>query len=119
MAEITQSRYQRLIRLAREANVNLLRVWGGGILEKETFYNLCDRYGIMVWQEFPVSSSGIDNDMPSDPAFIELLRRTGESIVPQRRNYVSHTIWCGGNELTWRGEEDAAMMAEHDSMQPP
>lgn len=58
---VTRERYQRLLTLAKEAHVNLIRVWGGGIIEKEDFYELCDEYGIMVWQEFIQSSSGIDN----------------------------------------------------------
>jgi len=105
------ARYERLIRLANEANVNLLRVWGGGVIEREVFYELCDRAGIMVWQEFPLSSSGLENDAPSDPEYLAMLRKAACHIVKSRRNYASHAVWCGGNELHYRGKDDDAMKA--------
>ena len=108
------AKYERLIRLAKEANVNLLRVWGGGLIESELFYQLCDRAGIMVWQEFTLSGSGLENDPPDDPEYLAMLRQAAESIVPSRRNYVSLAVWCGGNELTWRGREDEAMRTLHE-----
>lgn len=95
---------RRLISLVKDANVNLLRVWGGGLIEKEAFYNLCDEQGIMVWQEFIQSSSGIDNNPPEDAEFIGFLVNEAKQIVPARRNHPSLAIWCGGNELT-RGEK--------------
>ncbi len=110
------TRYEALIRLAKEANVNLLRVWGGGLIEKEAFYGICDHSGIMVWQEFILSSSGLDNDPPTDPAYLELIRRSAENIIPRRRNHACHAVWCGGNELTWTGTEDAAMRTIHEAV---
>lgn len=107
-------RVERLVRLAAEANVNLLRVWGGGIIEKEHFYELCDRHGIMVWQEFPLTSSGADNTPSTDPEFLAKLKQMAEAVVPTRRNYACHAVWCGGNELTWTGSEDPAMRAMHE-----
>ena len=104
---------ERMIRLAAEANVNLLRVWGGGIIEKEHFYELCDRYGIMVWQELTLSGSGPDNTPSTDPEFLAALKRLAEAVVPLRRNYACHAAWCCGNELTWTGEEDPAMRTVH------
>ena len=56
---------ERMLRLARDANVNLLRVWGGGLIETTEFYEHCDRFGILVWQEFSQSSSGIES-VPAD-----------------------------------------------------
>lgn len=92
-------RYDRFIALARRAGVNLIRVWGGGILEKTRFYEACDRAGILVWQELQMSSSGVDNEAPSDPAFCEAFEAYARAILPQRRNHVSLAVWCGGNEL--------------------
>jgi len=89
----------RLLKLACEANVNMLRVWGGGLIEKEAFYERCDRLGILVWQEFIQSSSGIDNRPAEEPAFVEWMVSEAESIIPRRRNHPSLAIWCGGNEL--------------------
>ena len=96
---------RRLLTLAQRAHVNLLRVWGGAPAEKEAFYELCDRLGILVWQEFPQSSSGVDNWPATDDAFVQSLRAAAESIVTRRRNHPSLAIWCGGNELmddAWR-----------------
>ncbi|MHB8624723.1 MAG: beta-mannosidase [Aggregatilineales bacterium] len=94
----------RLLTLAQHAHVNLLRVWGGGLIETEAFYALCDRLGILVWQEFILSSSGIENLPPDDPAYIEMILREAEQIVPRKRNHPSLAVWCGGNELQY-GEE--------------
>lgn len=91
---------EHLLTLAQQANVNLLRVWGGGLIEKEMFYNLCDEFGIIIWQEFIQSSSGIDNRPPDDPDFIAFMVREAEQIIPRRRNHPSLALWCGGNELT-------------------
>ena len=91
---------ERLMRLAERAHVNLLRVWGGGLIEREAFYDQCDRRGLMIWQEFIQSSSGIDNDPPRDAEFIAMMVREAEQIVPRKRNHPSLVIWCGGNELT-------------------
>lgn len=94
---------ERLITLAKRANVNLLRVWGGGLIEKEAFYDLCDRHGIMVWQEFIQSSSGIANKPSAEPEFLAMMVREAEQIIPRRRNHPSLVIWCGGNELMGPG----------------
>lgn len=94
-----KDKYEWLIYLAKKANVNLLRVWGGGLIEREEFYDLCDKNGIMIWQEFIQSSSGLDNEAPVKEHFLKLLEETAVSAVGQKRNHVSLTIWCGGNEL--------------------
>ena len=94
------AKLERLLTLAQRANVNLLRIWGGGLIEKESFYEQCDRLGIMVWQEFIQSSSGIDNLPGTSPEYIQLVADAAEQIVPRKRNHPSLVIWCGGNELT-------------------
>jgi beta-mannosidase len=93
------AKLERLMNLARRANVNLLRVWGGGLIEKEAFYNFCDRYGIMVWQEFILSSSGIANKPSDSREYIDMMVSEAEQIIPRKRNHPSLVIWCGGNEL--------------------
>ena len=106
----------RLLELARRAHVNLLRVWGGGLIESEAFYDLCDRYGILVWQEFIQSSSGVDNHPPEDAEFKASLIAEAEQIIPRRRNHPSLAIWCGGNELMdWEGNpagDDIPVLAD-------
>lgn len=91
--------YDRYIRLIKNANINLVRIWGGGIIEKEYFYKLCDENGIMVWQDFIQSSSGMENEPSTDSHFINLLTESSEHAIKSRSNHVCHTIWCGGNEL--------------------
>ena len=92
-------RTRHLVELARRANVNLLRVWGGGLIESDELYDACDAAGIMIWQEFSQSSSGVSNTPADDPAFVELMRGEAEAIVPLRTNHPSLVMWCGGNEL--------------------
>ncbi len=92
-------RYRHAIRLAKEAHCNLLRVWGGGLLERQLFYDLCDEAGIMVWQEFHQSSSGIDNQPATDQAYVAYCAEQARNIVPRRVHHPSLIIWCGGNEL--------------------
>lgn len=88
-----------LLTLAARAHVNLLRVWGGGLIEREAFYDRCDELGLMVWQEFILSSSGVENTPSTDPAYIAMMREQAEAIIPRRRNHPSLAVWCGGNEL--------------------
>jgi len=102
---------EHLLRLARRAQVNLLRVWGGGLIETEAFYTLADRYGILIWQEFIQSSSGIDNYPPEAPEHIDMLVREAGQIIPRKRNHPSLALWCGGNELT--GEENRPLDDTH------
>jgi beta-mannosidase len=90
---------ERLLRLAARANVNLLRVWGGGLIETEEFYSLCDRLGLLVWQEFSQSSSGIDSVPAADDDFVQLITTEAREFVPTKRHHASLAIWCGGNEL--------------------
>jgi beta-mannosidase len=117
--------YRRHLALMREMNVNLIRVWGGGLIEKEAFYELCDEMGFLVWQEFIQSSSGIDNVPGKDPRFLELLSEAATHAVKTRRNHVSLSIWSGGNELTDADKKPAQVLdanlamlrrivAEHD-----
>lgn len=96
---ITKEQYEFLVDCAVNANVNMIRVWGGGLIEKEWLYDLCDKKGILIWQEFIQSSSGIDNIPSTDPDFLQLLKKNSISAIKQKRNHVSLTVWSGGNEL--------------------
>ena len=98
-----EEKYAWLIRLARESNANMLRVWGGGLIEKEIFYDLCDRNGILVWQELPQSSSGLENSPARDPAFVDEVARTARSAIRRKGGHPSLVIWGAGNELTGDG----------------
>ncbi|MFB9834656.1 glycoside hydrolase family 2 TIM barrel-domain containing protein, partial [Actinoallomurus acaciae] len=115
-----EDRLRHLLTLAREAGVMMLRVWGGGLIESGTFYDLCDEYGILVWQEFAQSSSGMSSVPSADPAFVARMRAEATRIVPARRNHPSLAIWCGGNELQnadgvpLTDEESPVLAALHD-----
>jgi beta-mannosidase len=94
-----QERLEHLLDLAVAAGVTMLRVWGGGLIETPDFYAACDRRGLLVWQEFSQSSSGITSTPSDDPAYVAMLREQAEQIVPRLRNHPSLAIWGGGNEL--------------------
>lgn len=123
---VGKERYQRLLSVAKSGYVNLIRVWGGGIIEKEEFYDLCDEYGIMVWQEFIQSSSGIDNIPSKRPEFLALCEKTARAVIPEKRNHTSLTFWSGGNELmdergipsTYEDENIAMLKAICEELSP-
>lgn len=101
---ITPARYGELINRALEANFNMFRVWGGGIVNKEPFYELCDEAGILVWQEFPLAC----NNYEATPEYMEVLKQEAESIIIRIRKHPSLALWSGGNELfnSWSGMTD-------------
>lgn len=94
---IKDEKYENMIKLAQNANFNILRIWGGGIYEKDIFYKLCDENGIMVWQDFMFACS----DVPDDHSwFIDCVIPEIEYQVKRLRNHPSIVYWCGGNEKT-------------------
>lgn len=97
---VIKETYEQYIYMLKAANINMVRVWGGGIIEKDYFYHLCDLNGILVWQEFIQSSSGVDNIPSEDKDFLNLLKKTATQAVKNKRNNVCHAVWSGGNELT-------------------
>ena len=98
-ADVTEADIRARLETYVSLGCNLLRVWGGATLEREIFYRLCDELGLLVWQEFPLSSSGLDNWPPEDKRAIEDLVEIATSYVRRRRHHVSLLMWCGGNEL--------------------
>jgi beta-mannosidase len=92
---------EHLLTLAARANANVLRVWGGGVIESEEFYALCDRLGLLVWQEFSQSSSGLESTPSDDSGFVAALAADAREIVPSRAHHPSLFAWGGGNELAW------------------
>lgn len=103
--DIPAERYDATLRAIAAMNVNLIRVWGGGIIEKECFYDLCDELGILVWQEFIQSSSGIDNIPSVKPEFLRLLEKSSRYAASTLRNHTSLAAWSGGNELMKNGSD--------------
>jgi len=96
--------YEKRIALVKRVGANYLRIWGGGLLEREELYDLCDEAGILLMQELFQSSAAINNHPPRDREYIEMMLRVTESAVKQKRNHPSLICWCGGNELCFRGD---------------
>jgi beta-mannosidase len=91
---VTPERYEYMIKSAAAAHINMLRVWGGGIYEKNEFYDLCDSNGILVWQEFMFACAMY----PSDPAFLDNVREEAIQNVTRLRNHACIALYCGNNE---------------------
>ncbi len=98
-ADLREEDYRKRLGTYRDCGMTVLRVWGGGFPEKDWFYDLCDEMGLLLWQEFPLSSSGLDNCPPDDAASIEALTHIAESYIDHRQHHASLLLWCGGNEL--------------------
>ncbi len=100
-SKVTPDTYRKLITLALDANMNIFRMWGGSPVQKNNFFELCDRLGMMVWQEFPLAC----NNYPDKDAYLNVLEKEATSIVKRLREHPSVVLWCGGNELfnSWSG----------------
>ncbi len=94
----TEQDYEKLLALAADANVNFIRVWGGGYYETDTFYNICDRLGIMVWQDFLFACSYY----PDRQWFMDMIKKEATQNIIRLRNHPSLVIWCGNNEIDWQ-----------------
>lgn len=96
---IDEAKVERLLGMAAASGARLMRVWGGGLIETEHFYATCDRLGLLVWQEFSQSSSGMQSAPSTDPAFVALMRAEAEALIPTRVHHPALLLWGGGNEL--------------------
>lgn len=94
LTDVTTERYEKVIKAAKDANMNMLRVWGGGIYENDEFYDLCDKNGLMVWQDFMFACSMA----PGDTAHLLNLKNEFEDNVKRLRQHTSLALWCGNNE---------------------
>ncbi|MDE3056388.1 MAG: glycoside hydrolase family 2 protein [Bacteroidota bacterium] len=94
---IADSTYERLLTLAKDAHMNILRVWGGGTYEQEIFYELCNRLGLMVWQDFMYACG----EYPQQQWFLNEANIEAEKVVKRLRNHPSIILWCGNNECEW------------------
>jgi len=96
LARTGKETYSRIIQSAKQANMNMLRVWGGGIYENDEFYNLCDENGILVWQDFMFACSMY----PGDSAFVENVKAEAIDNITRLRNHPCLALWCGNNEMS-------------------
>lgn len=92
---VTDENYRTMIETTKNSNMNMLRVWGGGIYEEDIFYDLCDENGILVWQDFMFACAMFPNDEP----FLENIRQEAIDNVKRLRNHPSIALWCGNNEI--------------------
>lgn len=90
-------RYNRAMDLVTEANCNIIRCWGGNVYEDHTFFDLCDRNGIMVWQDFAMACGAY----PQNDDFYKVIANEAESVVKKLRNHPSLIVWCGDNECDY------------------
>ncbi len=97
LPEIKEQTYERLLIMAAQANMNMLRVWGGGIYEDDYFYELCDSLGLMVWQDFMFACA----TYPENEDFIEEVKAEVEETVLRLRHHPSIVLWNGNNEIEW------------------
>ena len=87
--------YQSIIKNAAEANMNMLRVWGGGVYADDAFYQACDENGILVWQDFMFACAMY----PGDRYFVENVSAEITDQVQGLRNHPCIALWCGNNEI--------------------
>ena len=93
-SRLTEDRYEHLLQSCVDANMNMLRVWGGGLYEKDCFYDLCDEKGLLIWQDCMFSCSMY----PSHPEFLANVESELRYQIPRLRDHASIALWCGNNE---------------------
>ena len=92
---MTYKKYKNLIETAVQSNMNMLRVWGGGVYEDDAFYTLCDQKGILVWQDFMFACALF----PGDEAFVSNVKNEVKDQVIRLQNHPCIALWCGNNEV--------------------
>ncbi|MEG8947129.1 glycoside hydrolase family 2 protein [Rosettibacter firmus] len=97
LTRVKKDTYHKLITYAKDANVNFIRVWGGGIYEDDYFYNLCDELGILVWQDFMFACAAY----PEHHDFLNNIENEILYNVSRLQYHPSIAIWCGNNENEW------------------
>jgi beta-mannosidase len=108
-ASITPAQMEAKVELARVLNHNMLRVWGGGMVESDAFYEACCEAGIMIWQDFPFACSYY----PDDEAAQSVIAREAEVAIKRVRNYPCLALWCGNNENHQMAEQKWGNPAHH------
>lgn len=116
LSRVSKSGYEKVVSMAKAANMNMLRVWGGGIYEDDYFYDLCDKYGINVWQDFMFAGTMV----PGDTAFFNNVKEEVKYQVKRLRHHPCIVLWCGNNEsdeafFNW-GWQKALNISGRDSL---
>jgi len=92
---VTEARYRQILQSAKDANMNMLRLWGGGYYESDKFYEICDELGLMVWNDFMFASSWY----PGSIEYKQNIEHEAEYQVNRLRNHPSIALWSGNNEV--------------------
>lgn len=92
---VSEEEDKKMIQLSLDAHMNMLRIWGGGVYESDSFYELCDEKGIMLWQDFIFACSLY----PGDSAFIQNVKEEAGYQIKRLRDHPSLALWCGNNEI--------------------
>ncbi|MFA6832934.1 MAG: glycoside hydrolase family 2 protein, partial [Bacteroidaceae bacterium] len=95
LPNITEDRIKRMFADVKDANMNLIRVWGGGVYESDLFYKYADENGIVLWQDFIFGCTSY----PSDPTFMKRVEEEAYYNIRRLRNHASLGMWCGNNEI--------------------
>ncbi len=106
-SEIDYDRYYEQLAFIKNANINYIRCWGGAIVPKSYFYDICDKLGLFVWQEFPLSC----NNYLSTKSYLDVLHSEATAIVNRVKFHPCLMLWCGGNELfnSWSKMTDQSL----------
>lgn len=112
-SKVDSADYRKVIQHAIDANMNMLRVWGGGFYEEDYFYDLCDENGILVWQDFMFACSMY----PGEEDYLENVKQEAIENVKRLRNHPSIALWCGNNEnyIGWKDWRWPARFEQEDS----
>ena len=100
---ISDARYTAVLQMAADANMTMLRIWGGGIYEHDHFYDECDRLGLLVWQDFMFACAMYPED---DPDFVAEVDKEARYQVRRLRSHPCLALWCGNNENQWLHERN-------------
>lgn len=95
LPNVTKERYYQLVKDCKDANMNMIRVWGGGIYEDDALYEAADEMGILLWQDFLFACT----TYPSDPTFLNRVAEEAEYNIKRLRSHASLAMWCGSNEI--------------------
>lgn len=103
-ADLTEEDYRQRLQKYKDMGINTIRIWGGGFPEKIWLYDLCDEMGILIWQDFPLSSSGLDNYPPEGAQEVYMISQIAMHYVKRLHHHAGLLLWCGGNELYEKGD---------------
>ncbi|HEX2983920.1 MAG TPA: glycoside hydrolase family 2 protein [Ignavibacteriales bacterium] len=105
LPRVDEKKYRMLLQYAKDANMNIVRVWGGGFYENDKFYETCDELGLLVWQDFMFACGGY----PEHKEFLDNVTEEVEQNVRRLSYHPSIAIWCGNNENQWIWYQDTGI----------